>query len=208
MLTTGLFDARPPFVRFEQREYGLNAAESERTGRPIPRVVDMACITPHGSKDVVDKVAVEWLEQIKQKAMKGEFSPQWAEMFKLQYTEWKKGNELPREGTPVQTWPAISREQQLRLRALGQTTVEDLAQVPDGSLGEIGLDGRYLRDLARSWISESKDKGITAKQLADAQVALDQLKTENGDLRQRLAALEQAQEKRGPGRPRKTDEAA
>lgn len=208
-MPTGVFDARPPFVRFEERELGINPEATAISGRPIPRVVNMVCITPHGSKDCIEKLADEWFDQTKQKAMRGEFPVPWLDMFKLQYEEWKKGHELPRDGTPTKTWPAITKEQQVRLLALGYSTVEDLAMVPDGSLGTIGLDGRNLRDLARNWVSEGKDKGINAKKLADAETRIADLEQTNSDLRQRLGVLENqiasGVEKRGPGRPRKED---
>lgn len=206
-MAVGLYDARPPFVRFEERELGINPEASAISGRPIPRIVNMVCITPHGSKDCIEKIAEEWLEQQKQKALRGEVQVAWLDKWKLQFSEWQKGHEIPRDGTPTKTWPAINKEQQVRLLALGYTTVEDLAMVPDGSLGTIGLDGRNLRDLARNWVSEGKDKGINAKKLADAETRIADLEQMNGDLRQRLSALEQQQSevKRGPGRPRKDE---
>ena len=199
------FDKRPPFVRFEEREYGRNVEASEAAGRPIPKVVVMACITPFASKDCIEKPATEWLEQIRGRASKGEYPPEWAVGFQHQYDEYLKGNELPRDGTPTMTWQMATREQQLRLKALDITTVEDLALIPDSGLGMIGLDGRVLRDTARSWIAESKDKGIVAQELNKANAQIDQLKEQNAKLMERLEALEQVEVKRGPGRPRKED---
>lgn len=202
-----LMDKRPPFVRFEEREFGVNHEASERAGRPVPRVIVMACITPHASKDCFEKPAEEWLTQIKQKALRGEYPVEWYNHFDLQFSEWKKGNELPREGTPVQTWQAVTKEQGIRLRACGFTTVEDVAQIPDSGLGVVGLDGRYLRDLARSWMNEAKDKGINAKALADANVRIAEQEAQIARLNQRLEALEAKEEpRRGPGRPRKQPE--
>ena len=37
-----VFDKRPPFVRFEEREMGIDQAASDEAGRPIPRVIVMA----------------------------------------------------------------------------------------------------------------------------------------------------------------------
>ena len=200
------FDKRPPFVRFEEREYGRNVEASEAAGRPIPRVVVMACITPFASKDCIEKPAEEWLEQIRGKASKGEYPPEWAVQFRLQYEEYLKGNELPREGTPTITWQMATREQQLRLKALGITTVEDLALTPDSGLNQIGLDGRVLRDTAKSWIAEAKDKGIVAQELNKANARIAELEARIGKLTD-LLENNQAETKRGPGRPRK-DEAA
>lgn len=202
-----IFDKRPPFVRFEEREFGINQEASEKAGRPIPRVVIMACITPAGSKDVVEKIAEEWLDQIKAKALKGEYPLEWSNFFRTAYEEWKKGNELPREGTPVKTWAMATAEQRRRLVEIGYTTVEDLAQLPDSALGQIGLDGRYLRDLARGWITEAMDKGVNARRLADQQVQIEELERQNADMLSQIRALRaqinEEPAKRGPGRPRK-----
>lgn len=209
-MSPSVFDKRPPFVRFEEREMGINQEASETAGRPIPKIVTLACVTPHGSKDCHEKVADEFLLQLKQKALRGEYPTEWLRHFELQYSEFKKGNELPREGTPVKTWPAVSKEQSTRLIACGFTTIEDVAQIPDSGLGMLGLDGRYLRDLARGWINESKDKGVNARALADAQVKIESQQETIDNLKSRLARLEEAQEetpRRGPGRPRREEAA-
>jgi len=186
-----IFDKRPPFVRFEVREIGLDPAATEREGRPIPREVIMAIITPWGSKDEIEKIAEEWLDQIKKQAMNGQYSLEWATHFRLQFDEWKKGNELPREGTPIRTWAMIAHiEPRRRLQALGIHTVEDLAAIPDSGLGGIGLDARYLRDLARGWLTEAKDKGANAKELADAKHRITELEGTIERQNARLARLE------------------
>lgn len=167
---------RPPFVRFEERELGIDPEASEKAGRPIPRMGFMACITPHGSRDVIEKIAPEWIADIKKKATLGQYPLEWARHYELQFEEWKKGNELPREGTPVKTWALIAvSEQRTRLIAMGLTTVEDLAAVPDSGLSQIGLDGRYLRDLARGWVNEAKEKGANAVELANAKARITEL---------------------------------
>jgi hypothetical protein len=209
-MTPSVFDKRPPFVRFEEREMGINQEASETAGRPIPKIVTLACVTPHGSKDCFEKVADEFLLQLKRKALAGEYPTEWLHHFELQYSEFKKGNELPREGTPTKTWAAVSKEQSSRLIACGYTTIEDVAQIPDSGLPMLGLDGRYLRDLARGWINESKDKGVNARALADAQVKIESQQATINSLQARLAKLEENSEeapRRAPGRPRK-DEAA
>jgi hypothetical protein len=185
-----IFDKRPPFVRFEERELGIDPAASEKEGRPIPRVVVMACITPHGSKDVVEKVAEDWLKQIRAQALQGNYNLDWVKFFEESYAEWKKGNELPREGTPIATWPMAHNEARKRIRAAGYQTVEDLAQIPDSGITEIGLDGRYWRDTARAWVNESQTKGANAKELADVKAENERLRGELDRQRERHAALE------------------
>lgn len=203
--TVSLQDKRPPYVRFEERDHGIDAEQSKIAGRPVPKTAIFACIMSIGSKDVHDAIAEEWLASIKAKAIKGEYPLEWSQHFHAAFEEWKKGNELPRTGTPIKTWQMITREQANRLHVIGHTTVEDLAQVPDTSLGQIGPDGRYLRDLAKGWIKEAEDKGGNARELADAKLRIDDLEKANADLRKRLGVLEAQQEKRAPGRPRKAE---
>lgn len=176
MMVPTIQKERPPFVRFEVREHGLDPELTEKEKRPIPREVVFAIITPWGSKDEIEKVAEEWIAQIKRQAMQGMYPLEWANHFELQYKAWQEGHELPREGTPIRTWAMIAKQEpRRRLQALNVHTVEDLAAVPDSGLGMLGLDGRYLRDMARAWLAEAKEKGANAKDLADANAKIEHL---------------------------------
>lgn len=159
----------PPFVRFEYMECGIDLEASAKSGTKIPLVKPYALIMQHGGKDVVEKDAEEWLKQIEEKAMNGMYNSEWVTRFKMQFEAFQKGNELPRHGTPIKTWSGPNREQIIRLQSIGITTIEDLANIPDSGLQNIGLDGRYLRDLAKNFLDESRGIGALAKQLADLQ---------------------------------------
>jgi hypothetical protein len=207
-----IFDKRPPYVRFEEREMGLNAEATAAAGRPIPRVVIMACITNAGSKDCFEKEAEDWLKDKHAQALNGAFPLEWVTLFRAQFEAFKQGHELPREGTPIKTWAMCTREAGVRLIAAGITTVEDLAEFPDSNLNVIGMDGRYLRDLGRGWINEAKDKGANAKAVADANVKIGTLEetiSRQAERLQRLEAklLSEDEPKRSSGRPRKEEAA-
>jgi len=203
-----LQDARPPFVQFETREYGVDQDASQEAGRPVPAMMEFVMVTGFGSKDVYEAPAADWIGRIRQRAIKGEYPSEWAQRFQLQYDEWKKGNELPRSGTPIQTWQMLTTQQRARSKAAGYTTVEDLAACPDSTLSELGLDGRYLRDTARTWIKEAKDIGSTTKDLADARAEIERQAQTIADMNERMKALEGQSDKRGPGRPRKSEQEA
>ena len=151
-------------------------------------------IMQHGDKfSVTERIADEWLDHINREAMGGRYDPSWVGQFKLEYEAFLKGNELPREGTPIRTWGSITREQGTRLIALNITTVEDLAAYPDNGLGVIGLDGRYLRDLAKNSLSA---EGSTAKRLAEAEQSIREKDDIIKRMEERLAALEAKEPKR------------
>lgn len=175
---------QPPFVRWEFVECGLNAEATKTAGRPVPAVKPFAFIMQHGSKDVVERDAEEWLAQIEQKAREGMYNQEWAERFRKQYEAFCKGQDLPPEGTPVRTWPAPNREQVIRLLAMGILTVEQLSAVPDSALSNIGLDGRHLRDLARNFIEAGHGAAGLAKKVAD----LEELTRQQADTIARLEA--------------------
>lgn len=206
-----IYDKRPPLVQFEEREMGINVDATKEAGRPIPRVVILACITAHGGKNTHEAIAEEWLQGLRQKGQNGdEYSQDCYDKFSKQFAAWKEGHELPRDGTPIKTWAMATRDAITRLLAGGITTVEDLAAIPDSGLNIIGMDGRYLRDMARGWITEAKDKGANAKALADANVEIATLKetvaTQNERINRLIARMEaedEAAPRRGPGRPRK-----
>lgn len=178
-----------PFVRFETKSYGRNEAASIASGVHVPNTATFVIITSHGSKDSSDFIAEEWLPRKRAEASRGAYNLEWVEHFEKQYKAWKEGHELPRNGTPILTWQAISPEQNARLRAIGYQVVEDLAALPDSSLGSIGLDGRHLRDLARAWLAEGKDKGINARIVADQSVRIDDQQATIEQLRSELNAL-------------------
>ena len=193
----GIMADRPPLVRFEYEEVGTNAEASEKAGCPVPLVVPVVKIVQHGDKySEFSKPAQEWLKQIRTMAVEGRYNAEWVKRFEMQYEEWQKGNEIPREGIPIKTWHAINREQSIRLISIGITTVEDLATYPDSGLTNIGLDGRYLRDLAVNFMKSAKE-GIDTKKLTD----LEQTNREQAEtikqMSDRLAVLEKAQGKKG-----------
>lgn len=181
----------PPFVTFDYQEVGPDAEASAKAGRYIPRVRAIATIRQIGDKfAATERDAEEWLADLKRKSIEGTYNPEWAQRFQMQYDAFIKGEELPRHGTPIKTWAAINREQVIRLIACGMTTIEDLAALPDAGLGQVGLDGRYLRDLARTFIASGHDAAGNAKKITDLEQENRTLKESIERMEARLAALE------------------
>lgn len=176
-MSVSLAQARRPLAMFDYSDNGK---------RTIVKIMQ------HGDKfSVTEKDAEDWLADISQKALQGQYDATWVAQFKLEYEAFLKGNELPRDGTPIRTWGSISREQGTRLVTLNIVTVEDLAAYPDSGLGTIGLDGRYLRDLARNFLDSNKGVAATAKQLADLEQSNRDKDETIRRMEERLAALEQ-----------------
>ena len=181
-MNVSIQQARRPYVRFDYSTDGQKV---------------IAILMQHGDKfSETHKIADEWLAHITQEAVQGRYDANWVAQFKLEYDAFLKGNELPREGTPIRTWAAITREQGTRLLALRITTIEDLAAVPDSGLGAVGLDGRYLRDLARNVVEHGKGVGALEKRLADSEQLNRDQKEQIERMAERIAAIENSGKKK------------
>jgi hypothetical protein len=196
--------SRVPFFMFQDREHGEDAEASKEKGYQVPKLVTFILITPHGHKgDPLEFFANEFIERKAGDARKGLYDPAWVAEFKAGLAAFREGKVLPRNGTPLATWERIlkSRRDQLAPRF---PTVEDLAAVPDSSLGDIGMDGRVLRDMARLDIKAKTDLSPVVRELAEANETIRQLQDQQAKLIARLEALEAADEnKPARGRPRR-----
>ena len=168
-----IMKSRPPFVMFETRALPDRAA-TEKAGVMQYKNVNFALITPAGSKDVVEKIADEWFLQIKKQAMEGNYPAEWVPYFELRYAEWKKGNEMPDNGTPLKMWPVATPADIAVLHAAKIFTVEDLAALPESGFQAIGMGARVLREKAQAWLG-SGDKGKHAEQITALQVQVREL---------------------------------
>lgn len=106
--------------------------------------------------------------------------------------EWKayqEGREAPLEGTPLTSWPPITRARAEELAYFNVRTVEQLAELDDAKIMNIGMGGRELRGTAQKFLE------VAAKGTAP----LERMVTENLRLRDDLeranrAIAEQAEE--------------
>jgi hypothetical protein len=168
-------------ARFERRgEEDRN--ESIRQKRYIERDVDMALITPAGSRDVMVHVAEDWFRGLQKSVREGRMPQSWLDRYQDQYRRWKEGEELPVDGTPIKGWGIISPAQQKNLIGINVLTVEDLAKLNDEGVRRIGMGGVELKNKAIAWLKTLDDKGGLAMENAV-------LKTENESLKARVDAL-------------------
>lgn len=181
---------RIPFFRFVEREHGVDPEASAELGYDVPAMKVFIQITPHGHRgDPMEFFADEFIERKGKEARDGRYSHDWVSQFKAALAEWRAGRELPRQGTPLLTWERIlkSRREQLAAKF---PTIEDLAAVPDSGLGEIGLDGRVLRDMAIGDIQAKKDLSPVVRELAETKESNRRLEEQLERLTARLDALE------------------
>ncbi len=110
------------------------------------------------------------------------------------YEAWKRGQDIPDEGTPLAAWAGVSPEQAAHLINMGIRTVEGVRDMSESVFPRLPFPNtRKLPQLAADFLAS---KGEAAK---DAELA---------EMRERMAIMEEMiaagqPEKRGPGRPKK-----
>lgn len=155
----------PPLVEFEQRPVEDRNATIE-AGCPQYVNVDYAIVTPMGSKDRIERVATEWLEDKEAQADLGRFPPDWLRMFRQKYADFKAGVETPLEGTSIKTWTFLNPAQVKNLLSWKVLTVEQLAQANQETISRIGMGGVALKQAAQDFIAQANDSGKVVAELA------------------------------------------
>lgn len=117
-----------------------------------------------------------------------------------QWEAFERGAEqISAGGTPLEMWPVINKARLTGLHAMNVWTVEQIANMTDGNLAKIGMDGRKLQQKARELI---KDKGAPQR--------VDELEAQNRTMQEQLAEVQkqlaELSQKRKPGRPKKVQE--
>ena len=114
------------------------------------------------------------------------------------YEAWRQGNEIPVDGTPLETWSAVSAEQVRALKAMAIRTVEEVRDMGDSAVSALRFpNARKLPDLAA--------KFLDGRSLAEKDQEL-------AEVKERMAAMEEMLEKatqpQKPPRARKDAKAA
>ncbi len=184
---------RPAYVQFERRAVEDKAA-SRREGKSISRDVDYALVTPPYSKDIFEQKVDVWLSQMDQEVSNGRLPRDWYERYKQSYEHWRRGEEMPLNGTPIKGWGVLSPAQQKNLIALHIYTVEDLAAVNDEGMRRVGMGAGELRDKAKAWLSQTGDKGPLTMEIAAVKEENRSLKVRNEHLEAKIKELAEAVE--------------
>lgn len=175
------FAERPPYVAFETRaEEDRNA--SIEAGHYVGRDVDYVIITPAGSKDQIERIASEWLAQIRRQSAEGKYNPVWAQHFEAVYKQWKETNTIPENGTAIKAWPLLSPAQVATVLAANIRTVEDLAAATEDGIRRLGMGGRDLKNKAVAWLESAKDTGKVAAENAALKAKIDALEAQVAEL--------------------------
>ena len=118
----------------------LNNFRSEQEGHPVYDDVEyVRIITPGDTRSEVIRAA----------------TPQHKREYAAQYAAFKEGITLAPEGSPLEHWPPLTPAQIANFKAVGIHTVEQLAEVSDGNLANLGQGGRTIRERAKAWLEQA-----------------------------------------------------
>lgn len=156
---------RPAYATFHRVAVEDKAASRE-CGQYRAKDVDYVHLTPPYSKDLMKWKVSEWFENMRRDVSNGRMPQEWVDGYRKQYEAWKQGEEPAPNGTPIKGWGVISPGQQETLIRMHILTVEDLELANDEALRRIGMGAHDLRNKARAWLSQLKDKGPLTQEMA------------------------------------------
>jgi hypothetical protein len=183
-------EARPPYVSFvakaeEDREATIKA------GQAVMKDVHYALVTPHGSKDRLERRVDEWFPQLDEAVKQERMLPTWVKAYKEAYKAWEEGRDIPETGTSVRNWPLLTPAQVENLLLLKVRTVEDLAAANEELIRRLGMGGRTLKDKAKAWLDTAGSDGSKlAERMTALEVSSRQLTETNADLLKRNTELQ------------------
>lgn len=151
---------------------------------------------------------VEWMKPKEdmrdQRGIKTAFLNHRWSMIERAYEAWKKGHEIPLDGTALAAWPGINAAQAQALRAAGVLTVEQVATMPDSMIQRVQLPSvRELRKQAQAYL-DNTDRSRGAAKVAEQDAKIEALQEQ---LAAAMELLEQRAEEERPkrGRPPKAE---
>jgi len=119
------------------------------------------------------------------------------------YEAWKKGQDIPVNGTALAAWAGVTAEQAEVLKSAGLRTVEDVAHATDSIISRVQLPGlRGLQEQARLFLAGRGSAAIAAD-LAQKDAELAAMRGELEELKALLLADEPDLDADGAERPRR-----
>lgn len=180
---------RPAYVQFEIRAVEDRSASVE-TGHFVSKDVIFALVTPSGTKDRLEKEALEWLKSVEEGVRQERIPETWLSHYRASLKAFQESREAPESGLSVREWPAISPAQVKLCLDANLRTVEDIAEATEEGLLRLGMGARALKEKAKAWLDSASGPGKVSAELENLRVANEGLETRNADLEARLKTLE------------------
>jgi len=145
---------------------------------------DYAVETMPGAKATNIFKIENFFERKAEELKSGRILPEWLTHWQSTYELYKKGQEIPLDGTPIRGWKLITGAQQEELIRLNIMTVEALAHLTDEGMRNVGMGALTLKRKAQAWIAQNESHEAGA-------IKLNTLQRENDTLKETVAAMEE-----------------
>lgn len=176
-----------PYVTFKT-EPVEDAARTKSEARMCFKDQDFAVVTPPGGKaNNTPKIDQFWA-WADQELRNGRVKSEWVHKWKSDYDLYRKGLEIPEDGTPIRGWKLLSGAQQEELLRLNVRTVEALANLNDEGMRSFGMGATELKRKASAWLAQNESKEAGALKLAELTRQIESL---NGQLLNQLEKTEE-----------------
>lgn len=199
-----------PAIRFG-KGYVEDRNASIEQGRFVPKEVNVVFVKQIGDKDETERVAEEWLAQMRDRAYGSNGNPptipvEWYERAERLFDNFKKGFENQPDGFPVREWPVLTPAQVANMHSMETYTVEQVAGWSETAIVRFGMGGRELKAKAQTWLTSGDSK---AEQLQALKVENESLKTQIDKLAADMEKLrsELSEDRPKRGRPRQEETA-
>lgn len=184
-----LLESRPPYFDFDARSIEKRKT-IEEGGALYYEHVDFIIITPHGSKDRIERVWTEYEAYLRGLVKNNMYPPSWLKWFQDGHSEWKAGRDLPINGTPIRNWPVLTTGEVKALVNAKILTVEDLAAANEAMIQMLGMGGRALKQKAVDWITAKATDAPTVELISALRVQNEMLLTQVSGLKEQNALLQ------------------
>ena len=125
----------------------------------------------------------------------------WA-VVEAHYNAWKRGQDAPVNGIPLDAAPFMTREMVKVLAQYHIRSIEDLANAEDAGLGKLNIPGiRATRDKARAFLDAQRNVAGVAGELAALREMVAQMQAERDEALQTADTMAMAAGKPRRGRP-------
>lgn len=191
MATPSVTSKDMPFVSF----YTETIEDVKRTkaeGRMCFRDQDFALITQPGGKSNNKERIESFFSKMEAEVKTGRVHPEWIRAWRGNYELYKKGQEIPLDGTPIRGWKLLPGSVQEELIRLNVLTVENLATLPDEGINAVGMGCREWQRRAQSWLAQNESHESGALKMTELTRKMEELAGQVKNLSEKNDELERA----------------
>lgn len=172
-------------------------AESQKRGRPFYKPAIFCRFVKRGGDIVlpVNKAFEETHLTVRNQG--DEIHVREVRILREALEDFKKNGSSEVSGTAIKEWPLVNAAEAENLRVVGIESVEQLAEVPDTELKDMGIS-KTLRQKAREYLEHAANAGASANKAAALAEENANLKAENADLKKEIALLAEQVKKLTP----------